>query len=186
MRDVEGIDGGLVVIGAVVLVLGADALVEEGGVPGAALVGEADGLDVGGSLCDPEAAGGVDGDGGRGGGAAGGAGGAADGLRAGVDGVVVAGVEVSAEAVTEVDVALAFNALSDRGRLSVEDGLAGGGVRCGGVAVVEVDVEVVGVEGDVLEDDHRAGLVGGVHLLLGERANTEERSVGGLFVVENS
>src|SRR5215469_5705720 len=111
--DVEGIDGGLVVIGAVVLVLSADALVEEGSVPGAALIGEADGFDVRGSLLNPHAAGHVDGDGWCRRRATGSAGGAADCLRAGVDGVIVAGVEICAEAVSEVDVAFAFDALCD-------------------------------------------------------------------------
>src|SRR5579875_32494 len=80
IADVEGGDGELVVIRPVVLVFGADALVEEAGIPVAVLVGETFGFDVGGGLCDVEAAGGVQGELGCGGGAAGGSAGAAHGL----------------------------------------------------------------------------------------------------------
>ena len=55
--DVETGDRGLVVVCAVVEVLLADALVEEGDIPTVVLVGCADGFDVAWSLLDPQTGG---------------------------------------------------------------------------------------------------------------------------------
>src|SRR5260370_29039514 len=59
---VERVDGGLVVIGAVVLVKRADTLVEHTKVPALALIRDTFGLSVGGRVGDPETGGRGDGD----------------------------------------------------------------------------------------------------------------------------
>ena len=57
IRDGKGIDRGLVVIGAVVLVEGTDALVEQAEIPAFTLIGDAFGLDVAGGVGDPQTGG---------------------------------------------------------------------------------------------------------------------------------
>lgn len=81
--------------------------------------------------------------------------------------MIVAAVEINAETVAERGVGLRLKTLSDGAGLEEVDGLARR-VEHAGVTVVEVHMEVVGVEGKVLELEDGSGLVGSVLLLFGK------------------
>src|ERR1700733_8133496 len=99
--------------------------------------------------------------------------------------MIVAAVEINTETVAERGVGLRLKPLRDGTGLEEVDGLARR-VEHAGVTVVEVDVEIVGVEGDVLELKDGTRLVGGVLLLLGKNGGRDDVASGSLVVVEDA
>ena len=163
-------------ISSVVHPLRTYTLVEEAEVPAFVLVGDALSLGIGGGGCDPEPGGSLFCELRGGCGATGGSAYAGGRESADVGRLTAAAVEVDAEAVGDVDVALSFEALADgAGRDEVDRLAVGCGVDVvvgrGGVTVLEADVVVVRVEGHALEFEHSTGLVGGRLLRLGRNGD---------------
>src|SRR5580704_9809155 len=99
--------------------------------------------------------------------------------------MIVAAVEINAETVTEGGVGLRFKALRDGTGLEEVDGLARR-IEHAGVTIVEVHVEVVSIEGKVLELEDGSGLIGRVLLLFGENSGRDHVAGGSLVVVEDA
>ena len=119
---VERTDGGLVVIGTVVLVERPDALVEHAKVPALALIGDTFGLGVGGRAGDPQTGGCGDDD--RRTSAIRRS--AVDAHISYVGGTTYRRIEIGANAMGDVDVALRLEALGDGAGLEEVDGLSAG------------------------------------------------------------
>src|SRR5437868_8420646 len=100
-----------------------------------------------------------------------------------VSGTANARIQVRAQTMADVDVALRLETLSDRTWLEKVSGLAAG-VERRGVTVLEADVIVVRIEGDALEFENCTCLVGRAALLFGQ--GLDRRAIRTLGIVEDA